>query len=133
MTAIAQELRPGLAWLALVAVGVLLAGTAFMLAVLPSVNHRFVTPAGDDPAQADTVSRRGCPTPLASAFDDIGSSSGWFDVGIGEPIIISADSYCTIPARRRLSLALVLGFGALALVGVGLRCRSGPQRPPLSQ
>jgi len=121
VTALLADLRPGLGWLILTAVGVLLAGTALMLAVLPS-SHRLITPAVIGQEQrADTFSSRRCPTPLATAFDDIGSGAGWFDVGPGGRVVISVDSSCTFPARRRLSAALVAGVTGAALVAVGIR------------
>ncbi|MFN3215060.1 MAG: hypothetical protein ACE367_01030 [Acidimicrobiales bacterium] len=120
MTAIVNELRPGLGWLALTAVGVLLAGTALMLVVLPS-SHGFGTSAeGRGQASVDSYRVR-CPAPFTRAFDDIGSGAGWFEFTTGEPMIISADSYCTLSARRRMSLALVLGSVGAAAIAAGRR------------
>jgi hypothetical protein len=122
VAAIVDDLRPGLGWAALAVIGVLLAGTALMLVALPSSHWFGASVEGRGQASADT-SRVRCPPPFTRAFDDIGSGAGWFEFTTGEPMIISTDSYCAFSARRRMSLALVLGSVGAAAIAAG-RCHT---------
>ena len=111
MTAIANDLRPGLGWVALAVVGVLVAGAGLMLAVLPFSQQVDLPIDRGDGEIVSTASSHRCSTPLANAFRAAPppADSGWFAYAPNTGVLVSSDQ-CVEPSRRRL------GVGAAALV-----------------
>ena len=128
MTAIVNDLRPGLGWAALAMAGVLVAGAGLMLAVLPFF-HRIDVPIarGDGEINATATSHR-CSTPAVDAFRSAPppADSGWFAYAPNTGVVLDSGA-CVESSRRRL------GIGAAALlIGssvAGLAMRRVPPFP----
>ncbi len=119
MTAIANELRPGLGWVGLATVGVLLAGAGLMLALLPfSEDVALVVDDGADELVPGAQSFA-CASPIVGAFrsePDL-ADTGWFAYAPNTEAL-GDFGQCVEPARWRLGLgvaALAAGSGTAVI------------------
>lgn len=122
MTAIVNELRPGLGWAALAVIGVLVAGAGLMLAVLPFSEEMDIPTVRGDGEIVPTATSYRCSTPLANAFRAAPPppDTGWFAYAPNTGVMVSSDQ-CVEPSRRRLgggAAALLVGASA---AGVAMR------------
>lgn len=122
MTAIVDDLRPGLGWVALAVVGVLVAGAGLMLAVLPFSQQIDIPIDRGDGEIVPTATSYRCATPPANAFRAAPppTDTGWFADAPNTGVMVSSD-HCVDSSRRRLGVgAAALLVGAPA-AGVAMR------------
>jgi hypothetical protein len=122
VTAIINELRPGLGWAALAVIGVLVAGAGLMLAVLPFSQQVDIPIDRGDGEIVPTATPYRCATPLANAFRAAPPppDTGWFAYAPNTGVMISSD-HCVDSSRRRLGVGAATTLVGASAAGVAMR------------
>ena len=111
--------------LPVVFLALVVAGTGFMLAVLPR-SERLPDPTGALP-EAVTIA---CDSPVVDAFREPGDPpGGWFAYAPNTGVLFNDSGWCVNESRRRLSWGTALLIAGSAVGFTARRQVAGPSEP----